>query len=150
MPHTSQSAPWLHPLAWVQRPPRAAGTVLVVDDDDAHRELYRTLLDEAGYRVVEASDGVEGLRVALRERPGLVITDLHMPGMNGWELLLHLRARREVAAVPVVMVTSDACGIPRASLVGSGLAGLVPKPFDIDALLDVVARAGGAAVAAGR
>lgn len=68
------------------------GSILVVDDDALFRELVTTILKRAGYRAVEAATGEEALDVAERERPGLVVLDVHLPGISGHEVCHKLRA----------------------------------------------------------
>lgn len=136
------STPWYpsHARSTQPRADHTGGpTVLVVDDCESQRELCRTILETAGYRVVEAADGVEGVVRAREVRPDVVVTDLHMPRMNGWDLVAQMKASRTLAAVPVLMVTSDIHGLTRSALEGSGLSGLLAKPFDIQMLVDMVA-----------
>jgi CheY-like chemotaxis protein len=83
--------------------------VLLMDDDEDARVIYRDMLGFAGYEVLAASDGVEGLRFAEARRPDVVVTDLHMPGMNGIEVARTLRASEEPP--PLIAVTADSLGI---------------------------------------
>ncbi|MCR4294063.1 MAG: ATPase, T2SS/T4P/T4SS family, partial [Elusimicrobia bacterium] len=78
--------------------------VLVVDDDHDYRGTVCGLLQENGYEVLEAFDGAEGLRLALAERPDLVLLDFNLPKMNGYELLLQLRGDFDMRKVPVIMI----------------------------------------------
>ena len=80
-----------------------AATVLVVDDEEEFRKVLRGMLEPAGYRVLEASDGTEGLRRVDNDSPDLVLLDLKMPGMDGPEFLGRLRQNRP--DIPVVIVT---------------------------------------------
>jgi PAS domain S-box-containing protein len=99
-------------------------TVLVVDDRATNRELVRTLLGHHGHRVLEAGDGKEALAVVGGEPVDLVVTDVLMPGMDGYELVRELRERPDLASVPVVFYTANyleheawpiakACGVTR-------------------------------------
>src|SRR4051812_47404173 len=81
----------------------AGSRILVVDDDDDIRGLLRTLLERAGHEVSDASDGHEGLRELYAGSPDLVILDVAMPGLDGWEALERIRA---VSDVPVLMLTA--------------------------------------------
>src|SRR5437899_3132547 len=85
--------------------PMAEPTVLIADDDDDTRVMFRTLLGTKGYRVVEASDGEEVIDVTLRENPGLVLLDLGLPLMNGLNVVRRLRNDLHVIDVPVVLIT---------------------------------------------
>ncbi len=80
-------------------------TVLIADDDDDTRVMFRTLLGTKGYRVVEASNGVEVIDVTLRENPGLVLLDLGLPLMNGLNVIRRLRNELQVIDIPVVVIT---------------------------------------------
>jgi CheY-like chemotaxis protein len=83
----------------------AAGTVLVIDDDPASRQLVARMLGKDGFRVVEASNGEEGIRLARAERPDVITLDVLMPGLDGWGVLAVLKDDPALAAIPVVMLT---------------------------------------------
>jgi PAS domain S-box-containing protein len=105
-------------------------TVLVVDDRATNRELVRTLLRYGGHEVIEAHEGVEALDLARSRHPDLVLTDILMPGMDGYELARELRAAPDTAATPIVFYTAnyleaeirpfaEACGVARVLLKSS-------------------------------
>ena len=107
--------------------PEHATSVLVVDDDDASRDLLRRQLLRAGYRVIGVRDGELGLQVARQLRPDVVTLDIVMPRMNGWEVLRRLKEDPQTASIPVVVVSIiDAAG----SGVAVGAAGFLTKPID--------------------
>jgi CheY-like chemotaxis protein len=83
----------------------AAGTVLVVDDDPATRDLLRRMLAKEGFRILEAASGEEALALARAERPDAITLDVLMPGMDGWGVLAALKGDPELAGIPVVMLT---------------------------------------------
>lgn len=85
-----------------------ARTILIADDDAALRELLRAALEAAGYRVVEAADGVEALQLAAHERPDLLILDISMPRLDGWAVLRQLEAQPATAGLPVIVLTAVA------------------------------------------
>jgi GAF domain-containing protein/CheY-like chemotaxis protein len=93
------------PASPVERVPAGAGTVLVVDDEAAVRDLMQRFLTREGFRVVTASGGEEGLRRAREVRPDAITLDVMMPGMDGWAVLSALKADPDVADIPVVMAT---------------------------------------------
>ena len=120
--------------------------VLVVDDDEANRQIVSTLLDHHGYRVHEASDGREGLQVALTVRPRLVISDILMPSMDGYEFVRQLRAHPELEKTEVVFYTAnyherEAQKLAQACRVARVLAKPCP-PADILNALDQVLERG--------
>ena len=116
--------------------PAATAQVLVVDDDASIRSMVQLMLSSEGYRVASAIDGQDALEQIVARRPDVVLLDLQMPVMSGWELLEALRERH--IDVPVVVMT--AAYRARAEAERHGAAGHLAKPFDIDDLLDVVAR----------
>jgi len=84
---------------------RGAGTVLIIDDDPAARNITRRVLSREGYGVIEAGDGAEGLRLARELRPDLITLDILMPGMDGWAVLAGLKADPALATIPVILQT---------------------------------------------
>ncbi len=107
-------------------------SVLVVDDERYIVDFVGILLEEEGYAVVRAYDGQQAWELARRHRPDLVITDVMMPRMNGFELLRRLRESRELGQVPVILMSA----VARPD--GPSGAHFLPKPFDIDRMLDLV------------
>jgi CheY-like chemotaxis protein len=108
-------------------------TVLIVDDDPDIREVIALTLAHEGYATVEAADGGEGL-VALRaHRPSLVLLDLMMPRVNGWEFREQQKLDPAVASIPVVAMSAGPMG-------GVDADALLPKPFDLSALIESVKR----------
>ncbi|HXX12287.1 MAG TPA: GAF domain-containing protein, partial [Burkholderiales bacterium] len=85
--------------------PGIAGTVLVIDDEAVVRELMQRFLSKEGFRVLTASDGETGVRLAREERPDAITLDVMMPDTDGWTVLSALKADRELADIPVVMLT---------------------------------------------
>src|SRR5438128_731795 len=84
--------------------------ILVIEDDLAGRELLGKLFERAGLEPVEASDGVEGLRVLYEQRPDLVVLDVGLPSLDGWRVLERIR---ELTDVPVLMLTGHASELER-------------------------------------
>jgi CheY-like chemotaxis protein len=124
-PATSRQPPDLNPL------------VLVVDDDVDSRVLLGDLLDEAGCRAVGAATGVEGLRLARELRPALIVLDLLLPRISGYDVLRILQADEMLRDTPVVIVS--AVGTESRSAL-RGAAAILDKPVDRAQLLDVLRR----------
>ena len=103
-------------------------TILVVDDEPAIRALVRAALSEHGYRVLEAADGAQALRLALSERPDLVLQDIALPGLSGLEVSRRLREDPAAALTPILLLTGLA---PETWPVEGRFdaQGLVQKPF---------------------
>ena len=114
--------------------------VLVVDDEPDLRELYAVNLEDAGHEVITASNGAEGLGLLKREHPDVILLDLMMPVMDGYEFLHHLRKMPEHRGTPAIVVSAAATGGFSRKV---GATGFVPKPFDADELVTVVERCAG-------
>jgi two-component system cell cycle response regulator DivK len=116
----------------------SAGVVLVVEDNERNLKLVRDVLSYAGFDVVEARTGEEGVAVAVRRQPDLVLMDLQLPGIDGMEALRLLRATPETATLPVVALTAFAMKDDRARVLGAGFDGYLEKPISVGALPDQV------------
>ncbi|MDB4931419.1 MAG: histidine kinase [Myxococcaceae bacterium] len=101
-------------------------TILHIEDDPQSRLLVRKLLQRAGHEVLEAVSGVEGTRVATHARPDLVLLDINVPDLDGYEVAMLLRER--IAEVPIVAVTAEG---DRATALGLGCRGFIAKPIEV-------------------
>jgi two-component system response regulator MprA len=110
--------------------------VLVVDDEPGIVEFLRFALEDNGYRVATANDGGQALETVEREEPDVVITDLMMPRVDGWELCRQLRARRSTRRVPII-------GMSAVDASGAALDSFLRKPFELDDLLSELDRLAG-------
>jgi CheY-like chemotaxis protein len=113
-------------------------TVLVVDDDRVSRRLIRDILESAEFVVQEAADGPEGVAQAERLQPDLILLDILMPGLDGYETCARLQTRPETRAIPVVFVTSSQDPTVNHRAYALGAVGCVPKPFRREALVAMV------------
>ena len=129
-----------------EAPPRQdASTVMVVDDALTVRELQRSIFEHAGYRVLVAANGEEALTRMSEERPDLVLTDIEMPVMDGFELTERIRAHPSLSTVPVIILTSRGSDESRRRGLDAGADGYIVKSgFDQNALLSAVERLLGA------
>ncbi len=118
---------------------RAPDDVLVVDDDPDIVEVLQLVLREAGYAVRSAVNGKQALEAVVARTPALILLDMLMPVMDGWQFTRELRARHG-RTVPIVVVT--AAEHARAWSEEIGADDVLPKPFDVDELLRLVARHG--------
>jgi signal transduction histidine kinase len=116
----------------------AAETILVVDDEAAMRELLAEILQQAGFRVLTAGDGRQALAVLEQVRPQLVLSDIKMPGMDGYELYEQVRARPEWVLVPFIFLTSLSHEEEVRRAKGLGVDDYLVKPFREDDLLVAV------------
>jgi CheY-like chemotaxis protein len=113
--------------------------VLVVEDDESIRDVLEDALNDAAYSVPTASTGGRAIQAMHRRLPDLLLLDLMMPDMNGWELLQRMTQCPELAAIPVLVVSAaGANGLKEAQDLGAPV--FLPKPFDVDDLLLEVER----------
>jgi signal transduction histidine kinase len=109
--------------------------VLHIEDDPANRLLVRKLLTVAGLDVMDAADGLEGIRRACGERPDLVLVDIALPGLDGYEVTLRLRAEPELRGVPIVAITAEGS---RDTSLAVGCDGFLQKPIDARTFAETV------------
>jgi CheY-like chemotaxis protein len=112
--------------------------ILVVDDDESIRELLRMHLAAAGYEVLVAPDAIAAGYVVLKAPPDLIITDVSMPHMDGFEFVAALRSDTTLPSIPVIFLTSIEDGDSRGRELGA--VGYVTKPVRADRLLSLVAQ----------
>lgn len=110
-------------------------TVLVVDDAPPNVKLLRLILKDAGYRVLEAFSGPEALTTLRRDKPDVMILDVRMPGMTGYQVCREIRDDAEFAALPVIMVTALSLPEERLAGVEAGATDFINKPFNKKELL---------------
>lgn|SRR5574338_482514 len=109
--------------------------VLIIDDDVIERELLQRCLAVAGYRVLSAPDGEDGVTLAREHGPDLIVLDVVMPGMNGYQTCRRLRALPETSATPVLMLTSKDQAADRFWADEVGASAYLTKPVDVTELL---------------
>jgi CheY-like chemotaxis protein len=114
--------------------------VLVADDKDTSRELVRTVLENSGYEVFEAGDGIEALRQAREIRPDLIILDLHMPGVDGFGVVLELRRDDQFSSTPIMALTASAMQGDQERALSAGFTGYLSKPIRLTTLRKEVER----------
>ena len=113
-------------------------TILAVDDSASIRQMVAFTLKGAGYSVVEAEDGEDGLNKAKASPVNLVLTDQNMPKMDGITLVKSLRAMPNYSATPILMLTTESGDAMKAQGKAAGATGWLVKPFDPAKLLEVV------------
>jgi GAF domain-containing protein/FixJ family two-component response regulator len=111
---------------------RPGAKILHIEDNPENRMLVRALLEAEGYTVVEAEDGLAGIEAALREQPALVLLDINLPGVDGYEVGVILRSFPALQQVPVVALTAYAMEGDRERTLVAGCDGYIPKPIDGD------------------
>ena len=119
---------------------RMAKRVLIADDKATGRELVRTVLENQGYEVFEACDGIQALESAQRVRPDLIILDLHMPGLDGFGVIQELRLDAHFATIPIIALTASAMQGDRQRAISAGFTGYITKPVSLKELRAEVER----------
>jgi two-component system cell cycle response regulator DivK len=113
--------------------------ILVVEDNEQNQKLARDVLQVKGYRVLVAESAEAGLPMALKEKPDLVLMDIHLPGMNGMEALAKLRADAATKAIPVLAFTASVMPQDRRQIMSAGFDGFLSKPLDLKEFQETIA-----------
>ena len=113
--------------------------ILAIDDSAAMRQILSATLTTAGYQVTLAADGEEGLENALAMPYDLVLTDQHMPGKTGLDLITALRGNPAYQVTPILVLTTESGEPFKAAARAAGATGWIEKPFDPDMLTELVA-----------
>jgi two-component system cell cycle response regulator DivK len=127
---------------FLSQPASVAGdgiTILVVEDSEDIRALLEELLEAEGYNLIFATNGEEGLTLAQQENPTIILMDLSLPGMDGWEAVYRLRQLPEFATTPIIALTAHATRKDEERALAVGCTGYISKPFDMEKLLDYIA-----------
>jgi two-component system cell cycle response regulator DivK len=112
--------------------------ILVIEDHEENRRILHDLLASAGYAVIEAVDGEDGVALAGRHVPDLILMDIQLPGIDGYEATRRIKAQPALRAIPLIAVTSYALSGDDAKALAAGCDGYVTKPFSPRALLQVI------------
>src|SRR5213080_4644502 len=107
--------------------------VLYIEDNRENRMLVRAVLEAAGYTIVDAEDGLAGIEAAIREEPALILLDINLPGVDGYEIVAILKSFPNLASTPVIAVTAYAMEGDRQRTLVAGCDGYIAKPIDADA-----------------
>jgi two-component system, cell cycle response regulator DivK len=109
--------------------------ILVVEDHEDNRQILRDLLGNAGYHMIEAETGEAGLAAVAAERPDLILMDIQLPGLDGYEATRRLKADPALRSIPIIVVTSYALSGDDAKARAAGCDAYVTKPFSPRQLL---------------
>jgi two-component system cell cycle response regulator DivK len=113
----------------------ARKAVLVIDDHEDNRRILRDLLRSAGYEVIEATTGEDGVAAADTRRPDLILMDIQLPGIDGYEATRRIKADDALRRIPLIVVTSYALSGDDAKALAAGADAYVAKPFSPRAML---------------
>ena len=109
--------------------------ILVVEDQEDNQRILRDLLTNAGYEIIEAENGEEALAVAARERPDLILMDIQLPLLDGYEVTRRIKADPALRAIPIIAITSYALSGDESKARAAGCDAYVTKPYSPRALL---------------
>ena len=115
--------------------------IVLIEDNEKNRKLARDVLTHQGYRVAEAESAEDGLALVARERPALILMDIHLPGIDGIEALRRLRADAGTRDIPVLAVTASAMTHDRQKILAAGFDGYQSKPISVRPFLAAVREA---------
>jgi two-component system chemotaxis response regulator CheY len=113
-------------------------TILIVDDSESIREVVSFTLENAGYKVLIGIDGVDALQFLNGNPIDLILTDFHMPNMDGISLIKEIRAKSDYQFVPILLLTTESQAAKKEEAKAAGATGWIVKPFVQDKLLAVV------------
>jgi len=109
--------------------------ILVIEDQEDNRQIVRDLVTASGYELIEATTGEEGLEAASRERPDLILMDIQLPGIDGYEVTRRIKADPKLRQIPIIAVTSYALSGDDKKAFAAGCDGYVTKPYSPRLLL---------------
>ncbi|MDP9251690.1 MAG: response regulator [Chloroflexota bacterium] len=112
--------------------------VLIVEDNDKNLKLARDLLRYHGFDTIEATSAEDGIPLAIAHKPGLVLMDIQLPGMDGVSALQKLRADASTAAIPIVAMTASVMKEDRERFEQAGFDGFIMKPIDVKAFPELI------------
>ena len=115
--------------------------ILVIEDNEMNRDMLSRRLSRKGYSVIVARDGAEGLVMASGELPDLIIMDLSLPRIDGWEVTRRLKAAESTRAIPIIALTAHAMSTDRDKALAAGCNDFDTKPVDFERLIGKVQRA---------
>jgi two-component system, cell cycle response regulator DivK len=104
--------------------------VLLVEDNEDNLVVYRTILEHVGFTVIEARDGEEGVNRARSDRPDIILMDISIPKMDGWEATQRLKADGRTSAIPIIALTAHALEEDRLKAMRAGCDGYLAKPVE--------------------
>lgn len=106
--------------------------ILIIEDNERNRRLFKLIIDSIGHEIVIAENGEDGIKMAKRERPDLILMDIHLPVMDGLTAFSILRSDEDTKDIPVIAVTSHAMKGDRERFLEQGFADYIAKPIDVD------------------
>ncbi|MES1199514.1 MAG: response regulator [Pseudomonadota bacterium] len=115
-------------------------TILTIDDSRVMRQMLHKVLTEAGFNVVQAEDGVEGLNALHAADPQVIITDINMPNLDGYGVIEGVRGDTRYRATPILVLSTESSVEKKSRAREAGATGWIVKPFKAEALIDAIRR----------
>lgn len=115
-------------------------TVLTIDDSRTMRDMLRLALTEAGFKVIQAEDGIHGLEVLNANQPDIIVTDINMPRMDGFGVIESVRKESRYRHIPVLVLTTESDQDKKARAKQAGATGWIVKPFEPAKLVAAIRR----------
>jgi len=112
--------------------------ILLVEDNEMNRDMLSRRLSKKGYEIVVATDGKQGVDTALRLRPDLILMDMSLPEMDGWEATRQLKAQEDMRAIPIIALTAHAMSGDKEKALKAGCDDYDTKPVDLARLVDKI------------
>ncbi len=110
--------------------------VLVIEDNEINLYLMRTILQKLGHQVIEAHDGFSGVELAIAERPDLILMDIQLPELDGYEATRKIRAIEETKNIPIIAITSYAMVGDREKILAVGCTAYIEKPIEPESFIE--------------
>ncbi len=112
--------------------------ILIIEDNERNRRLFKLIIDSIGHEIVMAENGEEGIKAARKERPDLILMDIHLPVIDGLTAFKILRSNEDTKDIPVIAVTSHAMKGDRERFLEQGFADYIAKPIDVDDFIETL------------
>lgn len=114
--------------------------ILIVDDNESNIKFLRVILSKTGYNVLEANNGKDAIEIAIKENPDLILMDIMMPGLDGFESLKILKSLDNIKNIPVIAITALAMKGDKEKILDAGFIDYISKPVDYKELLEKIKR----------
>jgi len=110
--------------------------VLVIEDNEINLYLMRTILQKLGYQVIKAQDGFTGVELAIAERPDLILMDIQLPGLDGYDATRKIRTIEETKDIPIIAITSYAMVGDKEKILAAGCTAYIEKPIEPESFIE--------------
>jgi len=112
--------------------------ILVIEDNEVNLYLIRTIIKKLGHQIIEARDGLTGVELAIAERPDLILMDIQLPELDGYEATKRIRAIEETKDIPIIAITSYAMVGDKEKILAAGCTAYIEKPFRPKYFIEVI------------